>query len=132
MPNVELKNWVVNKTRVNTDCLSEGNNHLSIHLSFSTTIPERVDDETSVVTAKLKVNAGEDNEFFFISLKADFAFAATIDIKKMSYDQKNDLLKDEAFPLIYDQLCKCVNFLLTAIKLKELNLPPYEVVKKSL
>ena len=132
MPNVELKDWVINKTRLNADCLSKENNRLLLHLSFSTTVPERIDDGISVVTAKLKVNTSEDNEFFFISLKAYFTFDTSIDMKILSDDKKNEILKEDAFPIAYNQLCESVKILFTTTNLKKLNLPPYEEVRKTL
>lgn len=131
MLNIELIGWTINKTRLNADCLLKGENRLSIRLSFSTIIPEVNERALGSVAAKLKVDADDDNEFFFANLQFDFAFV-DLDGKNVPEDKKNEILKDEAFPIVYSQLCEYVKSFFSIARLKELKMPLYEEVARCL
>ena len=127
---ITLKNWVMSNAQLNADCLSNKENKLSLDLQFSTVLPKETSDIVNSVIAKLKVTLENGDLFFSIDVVANYIFSLTG--SALTENEKDLILKSDAFPEVYGLLCKCVKNLLTGENIKEITMPSYSDIAASL
>ena len=131
MSSLKSGNWVVKKAVLNAGCLSQTQNTLSVELGFSIKLPKDSSELTCSVGSKINAKIESGDDFLTVNLLSDFSFT---DYEKasLSDDEKKVILKEEAFPEVYENLCNYVKAFLKISNLKEMTLPPYKAIKDSL
>ncbi len=131
MSSLKKEKWVVEKAFLNAGCLSQTQNTLSVELGFSIKLPKDSSKSTCSVGSKINAKIESGTDFLIVKLLSDFSFTNP-EKKSLSDDEKKDILKEEAFPEIYEDLCNYVKTFLKISNLKEMTLPPYNDIKNSL
>ena len=120
----------MSNAQLNADSLSNKESKLSLDLQFSTVLPKEASDIVNSVIAKLKVTLENGDLFFSIDVVANYIFSLTE--SALTENEKDLILKSDAFPEVYELLCKCVKNLLTGANIKEITMPSYSDIAASL